>query len=75
MNGTLEESFTVIKVLLNDDTRKSPTKQSIGSKNQKVILVVVLSTKPFRHESTTNPDSDYMWETTHRKVSDMLYKV
>lgn len=75
MNDTLEESFTVIKVPLNDDTRESPTKQSIESKNQKVILVVVLSTKPFRHESTTNPDSDYMWETTHRKASDMLSKV
>lgn len=48
MNGTLEEFFTVIKILLNDDTRKSPTKHSIGSKNQKIILVVVLSTKPFR---------------------------
>lgn len=28
-----------------------------------------------RHGSITNPHSDYMWETTRRKVSDMLSKV
>lgn len=28
-----------------------------------------------RHGSPTNPHSDYMWETTRHKVSDMLSKV
>lgn len=37
MNGTLDVSCTIIKVLLNNDTKKSPTEHRTQQQNQKAI--------------------------------------